>query len=93
VPPPALPPAAWVGVAVRPPHGRRSRRARVYHTHDFSRAAGRTRGPYKASYAVGAATVFLDGLVLTLVVRTGARTSARVEAAATHRCRGGHRRW
>jgi hypothetical protein len=33
-------------------------------------------GSYKMSYVVGAATMFLDGLVLTPVVRTGARTSS-----------------
>jgi hypothetical protein len=65
-------------VAVRPPHGRRSCRARVGHIHGFSRAAGRTGGSYKTSYAVGAAVAFLDGLVLTPAVRTGARTSSRV---------------
>jgi hypothetical protein len=53
------------GVAVRPPHERRSRRAQVRHIHGFSRAVGRTGGSYKTSYAAGAATVFLDGLVLT----------------------------
>jgi hypothetical protein len=63
------------GVAVRPPHGRRSRRAQVGHTHGFSHIAGRTGGSYKTSYAVGAAAAFLDGLVLTPAVRTGARTS------------------
>jgi hypothetical protein len=60
-------------VAARPPHGRRSRRARVGHIHGFSRATGRTGRSYKTSYAMGAAVVFLDGLVLTPVVRTGAR--------------------
>jgi hypothetical protein len=66
------------GVAVRPPHGRWSRRAQVRHIHGFSRAAGRTGGLYKMSYAAGAATVFLDGLVLTPEVRTGATTSSRM---------------
>jgi hypothetical protein len=65
-------------VAVRPPHGRRSRRARVGHIHVFSRATGRTGRSYKMSYAVGAATAFLDGLVLTPAVRTGAKTSSCV---------------
>jgi hypothetical protein len=65
-----------LGVFVRPPHGRWSRRAQVGHTHGFSRVAGRTGGSYKTSYAVGAATTFLDGLVLTPTVRTGARTSS-----------------
>jgi hypothetical protein len=65
------------GVAVRPPHGRRSRRAQVGHIHDFSRVAGRTGGSYKTSYAAGAASSFLDGLVLTPAARTGARTSLR----------------
>jgi hypothetical protein len=63
------------GVAVRPPHGRRSRRAQVSHVHGPSRAAGHTGGSYKTSYAVGAVSAFLDGLVLTPVARTGARTS------------------
>jgi hypothetical protein len=33
------------------------------------------RGSYKTSYAAGAVSAFLDGLVLTPVARTGARTS------------------
>ena len=53
------------------------RRAQVGHIHGFSRATGRTGGTYKTSYAAGAATAFLDGLVLTPTVRTGARTSLR----------------
>jgi hypothetical protein len=57
-------PFGW-GVAVHPPHGRRSCRAWVRHIHGFSRAAGRTGGPSKTSYAAGEAAVFLDGLVLT----------------------------
>jgi hypothetical protein len=69
-------PLGW-GAAVRPLHGRWSRRARVGHTHGFSRAAGRTGGSYKTSYAVEAVAAFLDGLVLTPVVRTGATTSLR----------------
>ena len=69
VPPPTLPPAADRGMAVRPPHGRRSRRAQVRHIHGVSRAVGRTiptpsGGSYKTSYAVGVATTFLDGLVI-----------------------------
>jgi hypothetical protein len=70
-------PLGW-GMAVRPPHGRRSRRAWVGHTHGFSRAVGRTGGSYKTSYAMGATTAFLDGIVLTPAVRTGARTFLRV---------------
>jgi hypothetical protein len=70
-------PFGW-GVAVGPPHGRRSRRAQVRRIHGFSCAAGRIEGSYKTSCAVGAATAFLDGLVLTPSVRTGARTSSRV---------------
>jgi hypothetical protein len=76
VPPPALPPAAGWSVAARPPYGRRSRRTRVGHIHGFSRATGHTGGSYKTSYAVGAAAAFLDGLVLTPAVRTGAKTSS-----------------
>jgi hypothetical protein len=69
-------PLGW-DVAVRPPHGRRSRRGRIGHTHGFSRAADRTGGSYKTSYSAGAVAAFLDGLVLTPAVRTGARTSSR----------------
>jgi hypothetical protein len=65
-------------VAARPSHGRRSRRARVGHIHDFSHATGRTGRSYKTSYAAGAAAAFLDGLVLTPAVRTGAKTSSCV---------------
>jgi hypothetical protein len=70
-------PLGW-SVAARPPHGRRSRRARVGLIHGFSRATGRTGRSYKTSYAAGAAVAFLDGLVLTPGVRTGARTSSWV---------------
>jgi hypothetical protein len=63
------------GVAVRPPHGRRSRRAQVGHVHGPSRVAGHTGGSYKTSYSAGAVSAFLDGLVLAPVARTGARTS------------------
>jgi hypothetical protein len=65
------------GVVARPPYGQRSCRAQVRHIHGFSRAGGRTEGRYKTSYVVGAASAFLDGLVLTPAVRTGARTSSR----------------
>jgi hypothetical protein len=68
-------PLGW-SVAARPPHGRWSRRAWVGHIHGFSRATGRTGRLYKTSYAAGAAVAFLDGLVLTPVVRTGAKTSS-----------------
>jgi hypothetical protein len=77
VPPPVLPPAAWSGhgcpstarvmvaSCVGRPHLRLLLRRRPH------------RGSYKTSYAAGAASAFLDGLVLTLAVRTGARTSSR----------------
>jgi hypothetical protein len=65
-------------MVTRPPHGRRSHRAWVSHIHGFSRATGRTGRSYKTSYAAGAAAAFLEGLVLTLAVRTGARTSSCV---------------
>jgi hypothetical protein len=61
-------------VAVRPPHGRRSRRAQAGHVHGPSRAAGRTRGSHNTSYAASAVFVFLDSLVLAPVARTGVRT-------------------
>jgi hypothetical protein len=48
---------------------------RVGHIHGFSCATGRTGRSYKTSYAAGAGAAFLDGLVLTPVVRTGAKTS------------------
>jgi hypothetical protein len=78
VPPPALPPATWTGrgcpstarATVAPcagwPHSRLLPRRRPH------------RGAYKTSYATGAGVVFLDGLVLTPVVRMGARTSSCV---------------
>jgi hypothetical protein len=71
------------GVAVCPPHGRRSHRAQVGDIHGFSRVAGRTGGSYKTAYtarvayAVGVAYAFLDGFVLTPAARMGARTSLR----------------
>jgi hypothetical protein len=69
-PPPMLPLVADRGVAVRLPHGRRSRHAQVCHIRGISRAAGRTiptpfGGSYKTSYTVEVAAAFLDGLVLT----------------------------
>jgi hypothetical protein len=83
------------GVAVRPPHGQRSRRAQVRHIHGFSRAADRTWGSYKTSYAVGGGGVaaFWDGLVLTPQEDGSEDLFACAEAAAAHRCRGGHCRW
>jgi hypothetical protein len=74
VPPPVLPPAAWLGrgcpstaratvaPCAGPPHPRL-----LPH-----------RRSYKTSYAAGAAVVFLDGLVLTPAVRMGARTCSRM---------------
>jgi hypothetical protein len=75
------------GVAVRPPHGRRSRRAQDRHIHGFSCAAGHTaltppRGSYKTSYAVGVAVGFLDGLVLTPWEDGSEDLFGRAEAAA-----------
>jgi hypothetical protein len=63
-------------VAARPPHGRRSCRAWVGHIHGFSRATSRTERSYNTSYAVRVEAAFLDGLVLTPVARTGAKTSS-----------------
>jgi hypothetical protein len=77
------------GVDVRPPHGQWSRRARVRHIHDFSRATGRTRGPYKTPYATGAAVAFLDGLGLTPWEDGSEDLFTRAEAAVVHRCGGG----
>jgi hypothetical protein len=62
------------GMAVRPPHERRSRRAQASHVHDPSRVAGRTGGSHNTSYATRAVFVFLDSLVLAPVARTGVRT-------------------
>jgi hypothetical protein len=71
-PPPAPPPAAKWGAGVRPPHGRRSRRAQVCRIRGVPCATGRPalmppRGLYKTSYAAEVASAFLDGLVLTPV--------------------------
>jgi hypothetical protein len=68
-------PLGW-SVAARPPHGRRSRRARVGHIHGFSHGTSRTGRSYKTSYAVRVEAAFLDGLVLTPIVRTGVKTSS-----------------
>jgi hypothetical protein len=89
-------PFGW-GVATHPPHRQRSHRAQVSHIHGFSRAVDRTGGSYKTSYAVGAAA-FLDGLVLTPVVRTGARASSGARwggrhSPVRHWCAGGRYRW
>jgi hypothetical protein len=65
-------------MAARPPHGRRSRRVRVGHIHGFSCGTSRTGRSYKTSYAVRVGAAFLDGLVLTPVVRTEAKTSSCV---------------
>jgi hypothetical protein len=63
------------GVAVRPPHGRRSRRARVCHIHGFSRAAGRTGGRTRRHTPRGSQR--RSWMVLSsLHGRTGARTSS-----------------
>jgi hypothetical protein len=62
------------GVAVRPPHGRQLRRVRVRHIHPFSCPSATLGGSYKTSYAAVVAAAFLDGLVLTPVGQTGART-------------------
>jgi hypothetical protein len=76
-PPPMLPPVVWlwrgcpsivratVAPCAGPPHPRLLPRWRPH------------RGRYKTSYAAGAASAFLDGLVLTPAVRTRARTSSR----------------
>jgi hypothetical protein len=56
--------------------------------------SGRTRGPYKTSYAAAVAAAFLDDLVLTPVGRNrGENPFVRAEAATAYRCRGGRRRW
>jgi hypothetical protein len=72
VPPPTLPPATKWGGAVRPSHGRRSRRAQVRRTRSVPCASGHAvptppGGLYKMSYAMEVAATFLDGLVLTPV--------------------------
>jgi hypothetical protein len=64
------------GVAVRPPHRRRSRRARVRHIHGFSRATGRTGGRTRRRTPWGWRRH--SWMVLSsLRGRTGARTSSR----------------
>jgi hypothetical protein len=102
VPPLTLPPATKRGMAVRPPHGRRSRRAQVRHIRGVPCAADRTAltppgGSYKMSYAMEVATAFLDGLVLTPVGGWG-RGPLRPHWGGHHCWRatqssGGRRRW
>jgi hypothetical protein len=106
VPPPTLLPTVWSG------HGCPSTaRATVASCAGLPHPwlplpARRTGGPYETSYATAVATAFLDGLVLTPVSRTGARTpscvlrqppptGAEVVAAAGEAtsCRGGCLRW
>jgi hypothetical protein len=76
VPPLALPPAAGAERGCPSTYGRRSCRARVGHIHGFSRDTSRTGRLYKTSYAVRVEAAFLDGLVLTPIVRTGVKTSS-----------------
>jgi hypothetical protein len=52
------------GAVVRPPHGRRSRRAQVYRIRG-ALLRRCPKGSYKASYAAEVVAAFLDGLVLT----------------------------
>jgi hypothetical protein len=87
------------GVAVRPPHGGRSHRARVRHTHGFSRAADRTGDrPRRRTLREWRRHSWM--VLSSLRGRTGARTScvevavvvgAEVVAAAGEAapCRGG----
>jgi hypothetical protein len=90
VPPQTLPLAAKWGVAVCPPHGRRSRRAQVCRIRSVPCAAGHAaptppEGLYKTSYAVEVVAMFLDGLVLTPVGGQGQgplRHGARAVVAA-----------
>jgi hypothetical protein len=80
VPPPTLPPAVWLGpwlLVHRTGDGRTVRRSAAS-TASPTPAAAPGGGAYKTSYVAGAAAAFLVGLVLTPVVRTGARTSSRV---------------
>jgi hypothetical protein len=70
VSPPTLPPAVKWGMAIRPPHGRRSHRAQVRRIRSVPCAASHAvpmppGGLYKTLYAVEVAATFLDGLVLT----------------------------
>jgi hypothetical protein len=72
--PPTLPPAVWSGRGCRT-----AARATVAPCAGLPHPwlplpAERTGGPYKRSYAAAVAATFLDGLVLTPVGRTGART-------------------
>jgi hypothetical protein len=74
VPPPTLPLAVWSGRGC-PSTARATVVPCVGLPHPWlPLPAGRTGGPYKSSYAGAVAAVFLYGLVLTPVGRTGART-------------------
>ena len=67
---------AWLSVH-RTGDGRAVRRSATSTTSLASPAApGGGGGGYKTSYAAGGGSVFLDGLLLTPAVRTGARTSS-----------------
>jgi hypothetical protein len=70
-------PLGW-GVAVRPPHERRSRRARVRHIHGLSRATGHTGGGGRTRRRTPWGWRRRSWMVLSsLRGRTGAKTSSR----------------
>jgi hypothetical protein len=86
-------PLGW-GVAVRPPHRRRSRRARAGHTHSFSCAAGRTGGVVQDVVRRGGGGGVLGWSCPHSRSEDGSEDLfARAGAAAAHRCRGGRFRW
>jgi hypothetical protein len=89
------------GVAIRPPRGRRSRRAQVCHIHGVSRTAGRTaptsaRGVVQDVICHGGSGHVLGWSCPHSRGRMGARTSSRglrqPLLPVSHRCGAGHYR-
>jgi hypothetical protein len=100
--PPTLPPAIKWGVAVRPPHGRRSRRAQVRCTHSVPCTAGHvvptlSRGVIQDVVRRGGGGHVLGWSCPHPRRTTGARTFLhalrRPPSSVSHRCRGGRLHW
>jgi hypothetical protein len=98
VPPPTLPPTIKWGVAVRPPHGRRSCRAQVRRTHSVPCTAGHAvstppQGIVQDVLRRGGGGHVLGWSCPHPRRRTGARTFLhalrRLPSPVGHRCKGG----
>jgi hypothetical protein len=102
VPPPMLPPAVKWGMAIHPPHGRRSRRVQVRRTRSVPFTTGHAvltppRGVVQDVVRRGGDNHVLGWSCPHPRRRTGARTFLhalrRPPSPVSHRCRGGRLRW